>query len=356
MNLIFFRIDNLVFNKKEVYDFIPEKVSEELNMMAYIQYLSEKNKSFDFKMNKLIEKTSLKYKIGEIKYSSLLEKPALLYLIPTNEDFDIPPSKYDEFYLAMDYQLSTIARMFSLCVWLLKDSCVSLSHAYHVNIFNECISEVNIDYTCTKANGEISPTELTKREISQAVEWVYELFPFVIQEKENIKEIETNKNGLTTHLSVEKAISPNNRSYLKALLSLQEARKSGLLPLKIEKYCTCLETIFSIRKQHKKNLKNIVASQIGKNSNEMETIRDDFKWTYGIRSDYSHGDRLKYLNHYSQDELTELVMRVDSYVRKIMEIVLFNKSFNYLDTDEVKKAEVRNFFLKKAKETFPDDY
>ncbi|MGH1803031.1 hypothetical protein ABE895_20460, partial [Enterococcus avium] len=91
MNLIFFRIDNLVFNKKEVYDFIPEKVSEELNMMAYIQYLSEKNKSFDFKMNKLIEKTSLKYKIGEIKYSSLLEKPALLYLIPTNEDFDIPP-------------------------------------------------------------------------------------------------------------------------------------------------------------------------------------------------------------------------------------------------------------------------
>lgn len=116
MNLIFFRIDNLVFNKKEVYDFIPEKVSEELNMMAYIQYLSEKNKSFDFKMNKLIEKTSLKYKIGEIKYSSLLEKPALLYLIPTNEDFDIPPSKYDEFYLAMDYQLSTIARMFSLCV------------------------------------------------------------------------------------------------------------------------------------------------------------------------------------------------------------------------------------------------
>ena len=134
----------------------------------------------------------------------------------------------------MDYQLSTIARMFSLCVWLLKDSCVSLSHAYHVNIFNEYISEVNIDYTCTKANGEISPTELTKREISQAVEWVYELFPFVIQEKENIKEIETNKNGLTTHLSVEKAISPNNRSYLKAYYLYKKHENQDYCHLKLK--------------------------------------------------------------------------------------------------------------------------
>lgn len=356
MNLVFFRIDNLTFERNKIYDFIPKDISEEINMMGFIQYLSTKNDSFEHTISEIVENTPLKYNIGEIKFKSLIEKPALVYLVPSNHEFDIPESKYEEFYYGMDYQLSILAGIFSICVWLLKDSCISLNHAYHVNMFNGYISEVNIDYTCTKANGEISPTELTNQEIYQSISWVIKLFPYVIQEQKNIKEIEVNKHGSTTYLSIEKAIFSNNRSYLKALLSLQEARKSGFLPIKIEKYCTCLETIFSIRKNHKKNLKNIVASQIGKNSNEMEIIRDDFKWTYGIRSDYSHGDRLKYLEHHSENEMTELSIRVDSYVRRVMRIILFNNNFNYLDTDEVKKTRVRNNFLKKAKETFPDDY
>ena len=74
--------------------------------------------------------------------------------------------------------------------------------------------------------------------------------------------------------NIDKAISTEGKSFARALIILQEARRTGVLSSKIDRYCSVLECIYAIKKEHKKNISNITAAYIGNDSEEQERIRE----------------------------------------------------------------------------------
>ena len=126
---------------------------------------------------------------------------------------------------------------------------------------------------------------------------------------------------------------------------LQLARKSGYVVEKIEKYCSVLECLFAIQEKHRVNIKNITAAYIENGSDE-STIKNDMQDAFGIRSDFSHGDYIKFVKHHSEEELKELSQRVDGYVRRVLRKIFEEPDKNYtLKT----RNEVRSYFDRIAK-------
>lgn len=143
------------------------------------------------------------------------------------------------------------------------------------------------------------------------------------------------------------------KSFARALIILQEARRTGVLSSKIDKYCSVLECIYAIKKEHKKNISNITAAYIGKDSEEQERIRENMRDAYGVRSDGSHGDNLKYLQENNRENLVKLSTDIDDYVRRVFRKVIAVENLNYNNTSE-EKARVRKYFSDLAKTVYPE--
>lgn len=153
--------------------------------------------------------------------------------------------------------------------------------------------------------------------------------------------------------NIDKAISTEGKSFARALIILQEARRTGVLSSKIDKYCSVLECIYAIKKEHKKNISNITAAYIGKDSEEQERIRENMRDAYGVRSDGSHGDNLKYLQENNRENLVKLSTDIDDYVRRVFRKVIAVENLNYNNTSE-EKARVRKYFSDLAKTVYPE--
>ena len=134
---------------------------------------------------------------------------------------------------------------------------------------------------------------------------------------------------------------------------MQEARRTGVLSSKIDKYCSVLECIYAIKKEHKKNISNITAAYIGNDSEEQERIRENMRDAYGVRSDGSHGDNLKYLEEKDRESLVRLSNVIDDYVRRVFRKVIAVENLNYNNTSE-EKARVRKYFSDLAKKVYPE--
>ena len=69
---------------------------------------------------------------------------------------------------------------------------------------------------------------------------------------------------------------------------------------------------------------------------------------YGVRSDDSHGDTLKYLKEKDRESLVNLSSILDDYVRRVLKKVIAVEELNYNDIPE-EKAYVRKYFTDLAK-------
>ena len=69
---------------------------------------------------------------------------------------------------------------------------------------------------------------------------------------------------------------------------------------------------------------------------------------YGVRSDDSHGDTLKYLKEKDGESLVNLSSILDDYVRRVFKKVIAVEELNYNDIPE-EKAYVRKYFTDLAK-------
>ena len=104
-----------------------------------------------------------------------------------------------------------------------------------------------------------------------------------------------------------------------------------------------LECLYAIKENHKKYISEITAAYIGADDAERESIRVNMVDAYGVRSDSSHGDRLKYLNSRTPEDLARLSTAVDGYVRRVFGKAITDDSLNY-EHDTDKNANVRAFF------------
>ena len=69
---------------------------------------------------------------------------------------------------------------------------------------------------------------------------------------------------------------------------------------------------------------------------------------YGVRSDGTHGDNLKYLQENDGEDLITLAITIDDYVRRVFRRVIAVEKLNYNNSSE-EKARVRKYFSDLAK-------
>ena len=114
-----------------------------------------------------------------------------------------------------------------------------------------------------------------------------------------------------------------------------------------------MECIYAIKKEHKKNISNITAAYIGNDSEEQERIRENMRDAYGVRSDGSHGENLKYLQENDREKLMRLSTVIDDYVRRVFRKAISVENLNYNNTSE-EKARIRKYFSDLAKTVYPE--
>lgn len=353
MNILMNRLDNLCIDNKS-YEFISESIKKKINMNGMIvgangKFLVDKNDAMI-----LIKKSNLKDQIGENMYDALMRKPMMVYLIPTMEDeFEGTKEYFDERYGIKALHLNNFAQSFSIGCWFIKDSCVTSTYAYWINLFNGYNSQIRRDMEVTLSDGGIDVINLSEPEMLEAIERMYEVYLYLLPEESRTGHVDKISSVGTTVWQVDKAISKEGNSFARALIILQEARRTGVVASKIDKYCSILECLYAIKKDHKKNISNITAAYIGKDDAEREEIIKYMREAYGVRSDNSHGDNLKYLKENDEESLKALSSTIDNYVRRVFRKVIKKAELNYDNTDE-KKAKTREYFRKIKQSIYPE--
>lgn len=367
MNIVISKLDNIVIERGE-YDIHVEKILSQnvenfpemygsiifpCNEVKYSASFKA-GKIFNLNIYKLLEKIKFKEDFGNIAFENMKEIPVICFLLPSGEaEIQAPPDKrllkvFDAFYQKINYSFQAVSIAFSVACWMVKDCCVTSTVLYQLNYYNEYRVRNNIENIYTFSNGEISSKKFNVEELNEAISLTPKIYEYMLQKKENPKNISKKFNSLSNYgfvggrgsLNVEGLLDPENKSFCRALVFLQRARKSGYLVEKIERYCSVLECLFAIQEKHKVNIKNITAAYIGNGSDE-STIRNDMHDAFGIRSDFSHGDYIKFLKHHSEEELKELSQRVDGYVRRVLRKIFEEPDKNYnLET----RNEVKAYF------------
>ena len=316
MNFLINRLDNLDIGSKS-FEFIPENIKKDINMDGMIVGANGQFLVNQKDIMVLIKKSGLKNQIGENMYNAILRKPMMVFLIPT------------------------------------QDSCVMANFIYWINMLNGYNSQDTRDMPITMSNGTISEICLTDVEMAEAIDRMYEVYRCLLPDESAMGRVENTYSVGTQVWNIDKAISTEGKSFARALIILQEARRTGVLSSKIDKYCSVLECIYAIKKEHKKNISNITAAYIGKDSEEQERIRENMRDAYGVRSDGSHGDNLKYLQENNRENLVKLSTDIDDYVRRVFRKVIAVENLNYNNTSE-EKARVRKYFSDLAKTVYPE--
>ena len=272
MNFLINRLDNL-FIDSESFEFIPENIKK-INMNGMIVGANGKFLVEQKDIMVLVKKSGLKNQIGENMYNAVLRKPMMCFLIPTQEDeFEATKEELDQKYGIKLIHLNNFAQAFSLGCWFIKDSCVTANFIYWINMFNGYNSQDTRDMTITMSNGTISEIRLTDVEMAEAIDRMYEVYRYLLPDESAMGRVENAYSVGTMVWNIDKAISTEGKSFARALIILQEARRTGVLSSKIDRYCSVLECIYAIKKEHKKNISNITAAYIGNDSEEQERIR-----------------------------------------------------------------------------------
>jgi len=328
------------------YDLMTEEVAKATNINGKIVGVTA-----DFIVNgidimELVKCSELRELIGTTMYNALMRKPMMLFMFPTKEEeFDADKEILDQRYGIMEIQLNNFAQAFSIACWFVKDSCVSANYIYLLNIILGYNSQAHREMEVTLSDGTVAEITFDDAEIEEAIDRMYEIYKFLLPEESKTRPVESKVNAGTIIWEIDKAISTEGNSFARALIKLQEARRTGFVASKIDKYCSVLECLYAIKEEHKKNIAYITAAYIGKDELEREGIVTDMKMAYGIRSDSSHGDSLKYLKENDDESMKTLVKRIDDYVRRVFRKVIAVEELNY-DATSQNKTSVRTYFKK----------
>ncbi len=232
------------------------------------------------------------------------------------------------------------AQMLCLGCWFVKDSCVSAVHSYWINWINGYERNEYREMPASMGDGSIANVYFSDAEFDVALYYTVKVMKYLGPEEAKTGTVTVTYSGGTSIAERDRAINMDCNSFARALIFLQEARRTAIPSAKIEKYCSLLECLYALREAHKKQLSETTAAYIGKDSTEQETIRETIRKAYSVRSDRSHGEDLSGI---PKQEVERLSRELDEYTRRVFQKVIENGSLNY-DTSSEQKAMVRAFF------------
>lgn len=353
MNLCISRLDHIKFDSNS-FEIISSDKVKELNMDGAIVGVGAEFLVYDKDAMVLVKNSELRLLMGEYMYQALIRKPMMLFLIPTQEDeFDGTKEFFDKIYGSKTIMLNNFAQAFSIACWFIKDSCVSAAYIYWLNLINGYYSQAVRHMNPMLSDGTIAETSFSNDEMQEALARMFEVYRYVLPDDARTGSVNMTVSEGTVVWEIDKAMSTEGTSFARALILLQEARRTGVLSSRIDKYCSVLECLYAINSAHKKNISQITAAYIGQDSSERETIVLDMRDAYGVRSDGSHGENLKYLRDNDQEALANLSRKLDDYVRRVFRKVIANDTLNYNSADD-SKAEVRAYFRTIMQSVYPE--
>ena len=354
MNFFLNRLDNLDIANQS-FEFIPQSAKETQNLDGRIVGVNGTFFSGQHDIMLLLKKIGLREQIGVNMYEALFRKPMMIFLLAsTEEDFSFSKEQLDQHYIFTGLNFNNFAQALSIGCWFIKDSCVSAAWAYLSNPINGYNSQSHREMNVTLSNGRIAETYFSPTEMAEAIDRMYQVLSLLLPDQSKFGKVDFVRSAETSILEVDKAISTEGNSFARALTLLQEARRTGVIALKIDKYCSILECLYALKTGHKKNISNITAAYIGTDSEHREKIRKDMRDAYGVRSDGSHGDYIKYLKEHDENSLAELSTTIDSYVRSVFQKVITFENLNYAPTPEA-AAKTRDYFRAIARNFYPEE-
>lgn len=381
MNFVISRLDNFKIEKGEYKIPVDTILSQNIETLPDIYgsilfpcdeieasacFKPDRKNNYCLNIYTLLRRMKFSEDFGNIAYRNIKYSPVICCLFPSSQVEISISANYsllkslDVFYQKINYNFQAMAIAFSMACWMVKDCCVTSTEFYQFNYFNAYRVRNKIENIYTLSNGMIDSVCFDRNEINKAIQLTPLIYGYMLQKKKIPTDISKKfdefylgeNSGGKAVLNIEGLLDPENNSFCRALVFLQQAKKSGYLIAKIEKYCSALECLFAIQERHKVNIKNITAAYIGNKENE-QRIRNDMHEAFGIRSDFSHGDYIKYLKYHSDIELKELSQRIDQYMRNVFNKILGEPDKNYnLKT----RNTVKSYFSKIAKEKYPGDY
>ena len=353
MNIVINQLDNLIICDK-TYEFVLQEYKKLLNFDGAIIGVNGEYMIGKHDVRPLIEISMLKTNIGVNAYDALMRKPKMIFLTPTMEDeFEADKQTLDDRYGLKMITFNNFAQAFALGCWFIKDSCVSANKMYWENCFNTYNMQARRDADATLSDGSIDAVHLTDAEVQEAITRMFEVLCYLLPDQSQMAPIERGVSVGTQVWEIDKSISTEGNSFANALTKLQEARRTGFIATKIDRYCSMLECLYAINKMHKKSVARITAAYIGKDETERSEIVRYMEEAYGVRSDSSHGDNLKYLAAHDSLSLKKLSTIVDDYVRRVFRKALANESLNYGSTAN-DKSNTRAYFRNLALSLYPE--
>lgn len=312
-----------------------------------------------FKNNK-VKKDKFKKDYGELRYMEVCSKPCYVFslTLPPNKRIEIIESIrnlskleitriLNDFYSYPMNELRARIIIFLTAMWLVKDSCVQPNNIY-INSSIGYVSTVKLDIPYSMANGHHQNTTLTKTE-NQQVNFYYDmLYPIMTKAGGSIPKPEYNsKYGFIRNYDV--TDRSKESSFIRAILSVQNARRTCQLPVKIDFYMQALQCLFALEGNKSTKIEKMLAStavNILKINSEKEKdiVKQNFKLAFRIRSKHTHGNRITY----SDEEISAVSVNIDEYVREIIKVVFKNKALDYSSKNEAKK--VAKYFRNISKE------
>lgn len=341
------------------------------------------NKSF-FKKYKLIEKYFSKL-YGEMRLEELKSKAGICFsfelpekiekqlydfgkIVIENKDFKLK-QQVDEIYNLPFFRQYKNIIVLSTAIWLVKDSCVQENNTYFITQ-SGYQNRISIEMPYTLANGEHKTIELTGKELKE-VEQNYFLLYSIMTKPLPVTPTVIHHSFRASTIENDKLDRSKESSFVRALINLQNARRSGQLPVKIDFYMQVLQCIYALEgmkstkiektlQEVTKNLLNLtvteetiladallLSSKSTKNEfeNENKGIFNTIKKAFRIRSKQSHGNKV----NYSAVDIENTSIMVDEYVRRVLQNVLSRPELDYNTKEEAKK--VSEYFINLGKDS-----
>lgn len=108
-------------------------------------------------------------------------KLMMLFLMPTPEDdFEGTKDKFDKRYGSKTIHLNNFAQAFSIACWFIKDSCISATHIYWLNLINGYYSQGVRDMNPMLSDGTIAETSFNDDEMQEALERMFEIYRYLL--------------------------------------------------------------------------------------------------------------------------------------------------------------------------------
>ncbi len=174
----------------------------------------------------------------------------------------------------------------STAIWLVKDSCVQENNTYFITK-SGYQSHIRIEMPYTLANGERKAIALTEEEIKQVEKNYFLLYPIMTKPLSDAPPVIHHSERAST-IENDKLDRSKESSFIRALLNLQFARRSGHLPVKIDFYMQVLQCVYALEGMKstkiEKALKNITTNLLKLNKGDENNISNIFAYSTKLQT------------------------------------------------------------------------